>query len=263
MSKRKRSEASRDIMNKLTCPICVDYFSKPTYQCSKGHSICAGCYQNLSRLNPICPLCRIRYPPTPIRNFLLESMLETYPSSCKYAKDGCKETLNLSNRHDHEKSCPFDKEVNCPVFNFIANENTPPDMCKWRNSIDKLIEHFQSDHNLNPEENSQSSVTLNWGKTLNSDFMYRKKLVVIKEKYVLVTLSHLFEAYELGVMVLTLNKRCDVNVKIKSGEMFYKMVKPCFGMKSVVGDVCIFTLGTVELLVLEDKLELITKISID
>lgn len=163
MSKRKRSDTATDILTKLTCPVCIDYFTKPTYNCIKGHSICINCFQNLARTGPICPMCRSKYPANPTRNLTVENMLECFPTSCKFSAHGCKETLNLGNRLEHEKICPFDKEVSCPIFNFVVNHeiNSVPDMCTWRNSIDSLIEHLYTAHDLKIDGEPEKEVTLN------------------------------------------------------------------------------------------------------
>ena len=66
----------------MECVVCLSVNPGRVLQCSQGHLICQTCHSNLlSRgvkgKTVECPVCRVPYPPEPIRNLLAEQLAQT------------------------------------------------------------------------------------------------------------------------------------------------------------------------------------------
>jgi hypothetical protein len=59
-SKRKHGQLSETGLSILDCPICMDTFNGPIFQCKEGHTICKSCKSKLpqSAGRKKCPSCK-------------------------------------------------------------------------------------------------------------------------------------------------------------------------------------------------------------
>lgn len=114
----------------LQCPICIEYFTIPIYQCDSGHSICEHCAQKTTR----CPTCRASIG-RKLRNYHLEQQLLTLDYSCKYP--GCEERMKLAYRLDHEEQCSHNPNLSCLIQN-----------CRWIGHKAMLLGHLTSKHKI-------------------------------------------------------------------------------------------------------------------
>ena len=161
--KRKREEFEKDALELLTCPICFEYLSVPTYQCIKGHILCSPCFKSISsRSQFCCPQCRSNYDPESGINKFLDEMLSFFSCRCKYAEYGCNEDLNLGNRYTHELICSFNRWTHCPEGLFpITNRYFGANFCTWMGPIHDFIKHLQSKHGHKVHESNENKIYIN------------------------------------------------------------------------------------------------------
>ncbi|CAE6201964.1 unnamed protein product [Arabidopsis arenosa] len=112
---RKRTEdETRSAMldlDFLDCPICVEPFTIPIFQCDNGHLACASCCPKLSNKCPACTL-----PVGHNRCRAMESILESISVPCENAKFGCTKKVSYGKQSTHEKECTF-SPCFCPIQN--------------------------------------------------------------------------------------------------------------------------------------------------
>ena len=77
--KRNDLLITEQLASNLECPVCMDFFTPPIYQCVNGHSLCAYC----SDRNTTCPECRSSLS-NKVKNIALERMLENIEKNCRY-----------------------------------------------------------------------------------------------------------------------------------------------------------------------------------
>jgi len=116
--------------NYLQCPICLEYFTIPIYQCDSGHSICSLCASK----SPKCPTCRDNIG-RKLRNFHLEQQISSVDYRCRFP--GCSESMKLSERLSHEEKCKFNPNTQCLVQN-----------CRWTGHRDGLLQHLITKHRI-------------------------------------------------------------------------------------------------------------------
>lgn len=108
----------------LMCLVCWIY-----WQCENGHTACSSC---CTKLRNKCASCSL-----PIgynRCRAIEKVLESIKISCRNIKYGCKETISLSKKHEHEQSCTH-LPCLCPIPG-----------CGFVSSSKRLYQHFNSLH---------------------------------------------------------------------------------------------------------------------
>lgn len=115
----------------FNCIICHLMFRPPIFLCERGHSICGQC----RTLTATCSLCRENY--SSIRNFSLETCIETLNHSCKFAN--CKTVLPFNLIESHENNCKWN-EFKCPFKN-----------CKLRFPYEILKKHIETKHSKHVE----------------------------------------------------------------------------------------------------------------
>lgn len=114
----------------LQCPICMEYFSVPIYQCDSGHSICSRCALKISK----CPTCRAAIG-RKLRNYHLEQQLLTIDYKCRFP--GCEEVLKLAYRYSHEETCIHNPTMECIMQS-----------CKWSGHKSLLLTHLKNKHKI-------------------------------------------------------------------------------------------------------------------
>lgn len=108
MPKRNADEISALVRENLEeCPICMDRFTGPIWQCSNGHIICDDCYCRgcaLAVAGATCAECRVQMT-EPSRNRLAENLRDHLPFPCP--NEGCdKEFRSKDLRRHAEHECP-------------------------------------------------------------------------------------------------------------------------------------------------------------
>lgn len=125
--KRPRDDSLYSI---LECPICMEVFTPPVYQCTKGHLICNQCKR---QIRDTCPSCRARL--GDIRNLAIEKLMETIPTPCRYSDRGCTVEEVLPERQIHERNCEF-RPWTCPL----------PRRCEWQGYCEDVSSHLINHH---------------------------------------------------------------------------------------------------------------------
>ena len=153
--KRKREEFEKDAIELLTCPICFEYLSVPTYECRKGHILCQECYKSLLRATKICPQCRCSLETGVLENDFINQMLSCFSSECSYKRNGCNLELNFANRRTHEESCIYKfantrseiEAIRCPFYEEVCSDK----VCGRKLNKDNIISHFKESHSIGLE----------------------------------------------------------------------------------------------------------------
>ncbi|XP_066999535.2 nuclear pore complex protein DDB_G0274915 isoform X13 [Anabrus simplex] len=115
----------------LECPVCLDVVLPPVFQCETGHHACNSCWENLSSC-PLCKSCKSKLS----RNFVAEAIVELVKLPCRFRVDGCKDTVLLTKKLEHEKVCPHHK-FDCPVSD-----------CKDKQNYQTVSGHLSQEHGL-------------------------------------------------------------------------------------------------------------------
>lgn len=231
--KRSRYQEN-ELLEYLTCEICLEYFSIPIYECPKGHSLCKKCFHKIRHPLPSCPICRARYPLEPARNYLIEEFLEQVPCNCGY----CGTEVTLAAREKHEENCPLNRNLKCPFIELGRAS------CNWADDIFRLEEHLSRVHNLRTTHYGSRVLDVFWGKVLpDPGFINRDKLVKIDNTLIYLKLVKFTEHFELYVHPLFISGHSIVSV-ILGEEGFFQQVKHILGARSKVYKECLFLLSS-------------------
>lgn len=98
------------------CPVCFEVVLPPIMQCQVGHLVCASCRPKLS----CCPTCRGTL--GNIRNLAMEKVANNLMFPCKHKSTGCRMSLGLNEKAEHEEICEF-RPYSCPC---------PGASCSWQ-----------------------------------------------------------------------------------------------------------------------------------
>ncbi|XP_063914913.1 E3 ubiquitin-protein ligase Siah1-like [Zophobas morio] len=112
------------------CPVCFEIVLPPIMQCQVGHLVCASCRPKLS----CCPTCRGTL--GNIRNLAMEKVANNLMFPCKHKSTGCRMSLGLNEKAEHEEICEF-RPYSCPC---------PGASCSWQGQLDKVMVHLQHSH---------------------------------------------------------------------------------------------------------------------
>jgi hypothetical protein len=125
------------------CPVCFEIVLPPIMQCQVGHLVCASCRPKLS----CCPTCRgtlgkarisvrstqilirmyvLSFLTGNIRNLAMEKVANNLMFPCKHKSTGCRMSLGLNEKAEHEEICEF-RPYSCPC---------PGASCSWQVSPD-------------------------------------------------------------------------------------------------------------------------------
>ncbi len=131
-------DAPYDVLETVSCTVCMNVITPPVRQCTMGHLICTTCLKGLGCLNANeswfkCPTCRHNGPTT--RNLAVENIMANFKVPC--AHTGCTIRLPYSDLHSHSLTC---------------KRRYPPFQCP-RCGVPRDIEHMETClRNLNVEE---------------------------------------------------------------------------------------------------------------
>jgi E3 ubiquitin-protein ligase SIAH1 len=126
-----------ELMESLTCIVCMAAMQDSIFQCAEGHMVCESCKP---RLHNRCPTCRV--PMGNIRNRALERLAALMQLPCKYCDNGCKESMAIGTRKTHQESCEF-RPFHCPLSA----------SCNFTGGRLQLMEHLRQGHNVKRQTN--------------------------------------------------------------------------------------------------------------
>ncbi|CAH1153816.1 unnamed protein product [Phaedon cochleariae] len=133
-SSTSTSSANQQITDEIAalfeCPVCFEVVLPPIMQCQVGHLVCASCRPKLS----CCPTCRGTL--GNIRNLAMEKVASNLMFPCKHKSTGCRMSLGLNDKAEHEEICEF-RPYSCPC---------PGASCSWQGQLDKVMVHLQHAH---------------------------------------------------------------------------------------------------------------------
>ncbi|XP_017778654.1 PREDICTED: E3 ubiquitin-protein ligase SIAH1-like [Nicrophorus vespilloides] len=112
------------------CPVCFEIVLPPIMQCQVGHLVCASCRPKLS----CCPTCRGNL--GDIRNLAMEKVANNLMFPCKHKQTGCRMSLGLNEKAEHEEICEF-RPYTCPC---------PGASCSWQGQLEKVMVHLKHAH---------------------------------------------------------------------------------------------------------------------
>ncbi|XP_047325429.1 E3 ubiquitin-protein ligase SINA-like 10 [Impatiens glandulifera] len=142
----------------LDCPICLEPFTIPVYQCENGHAACSCCCRKLANK---CPSCS--WPIGYNRCRALEKVLESLKMSCPNKIYGCPEMPTYNKTLEHEKVC-IHGPCCCPVPS-----------CKFVGSSNSLVSHFRRKH-------SSSAKYFSFDSMFKITVELREEYLILQEK---------------------------------------------------------------------------------
>ena len=122
---------SKDVLDQLECPVCMEYMLPPITLCRSGHNICSSCKQNVQK----CPTCR--EPLSDTRNRALENLAVRVECPCPNKPHGCTLTFPIALIREHEGVCQFGP-FDCPL-NYRVN-------CNWTGRLTEIKGHVLHKH---------------------------------------------------------------------------------------------------------------------
>lgn len=204
----KRVVFERDLLEIMTCPICVNYFTSPILMCDQGHSICIDCFQRILVSAGRCPTCRAHYNVGVKRNYAAETMLAGLKVPCKYTAIGCCAKLEVATRNEHEHNCQFNTEVTCPMMELEHEGFDEVKECSWVGTFSSLLQHVSETHGLQTEV-YRSAAKLTFDEIDVSFFRpYLKFRLLFLQNvgiHVLVMLGNIMDALDIIVTALEFN----------------------------------------------------------
>ena len=123
---------SKDFLQELECPVCMEYMLPPITLCENGHSVCNTCRQKLHK----CPVCKGQF--MKIRNLILESLAGKVHYPCKFQEHGCQLTFQLEEITTHQQEC-LHGHYKCPFFMTQVG-------CTWDGPSAHIVTHIKTSH---------------------------------------------------------------------------------------------------------------------
>lgn len=123
-----RSALNQSLLSILLCPVCWEHIIPPIHQCVRGHLICLVCKIRLG----LCPTCRSSF--AAARNLAMEKVAYKILYPCKNDQAGCKESLKLMDKANHESNC-LHRIYSCILHN-----------CSWNGKHDLFLHHMTHAH---------------------------------------------------------------------------------------------------------------------
>ena len=124
-------DLSKDVLEQLQCPVCMEYMLPPITICGNGHNICSSCKQKIQT----CPTCR--EPLSDTRNRALETLALRVECPCANKPHGCTLNFPIALIHEHEDVCQFGP-FDCPL-NFRIK-------CNWTGPLTEIKGHVLHKH---------------------------------------------------------------------------------------------------------------------
>lgn len=199
--KRRRDSSAQTLLN-VTCKLCYNFLTIPTYQCSQDHFICISCYSYMSSPKS-CLLCS-HHNTHLTRSISIEQHLEHYYTSCKYSPEGCIMYDTLPTIQDHEQVCLFIPTVKCPVR---CTGFTP---CRWQGKLNSILDHVLNAHKVSIQAFNSDKAGISLDDTIHnfeSNSQHVVSMVLnIRSGYVYVEMNRLLYDYAILVVPLDMNR---------------------------------------------------------
>jgi len=128
-------DTSREILEELKCPVCLEYMTPPIPMCQNGHNICNSCRQKVNQ----CLTCRQQFSQS--RCLLLKNIIQKMKFRCQYSPEGCEFISTFQFIKSHEASYPH-RPFNCP-FSVVVAKN-----CCWKGHISRMGDHIWYMHEI-------------------------------------------------------------------------------------------------------------------
>jgi len=128
-------DTSREILEELKCPVCLEYMTPPIPMCQNGHNICNSCRQKVNQ----CLTCRQQFSQS--RCLLLKNIIQKMKFRCQYSPEGCEFISTFQFIKSHEASYPH-RPFNCP-FSVVVAKN-----CCWKGHISRMGDHIWYMHGI-------------------------------------------------------------------------------------------------------------------
>lgn len=122
---------SKDVLEQLECPVCMEYMLPPITLCGNGHNICSTCKEKLKN----CPTCR--QPLFQIRNRTLEKLAVRVECPCPNEPYGCTLTFPIALIREHQDVCEYSPLV-CPLRKLVN--------CNWKGHFEEVKHHVTQKH---------------------------------------------------------------------------------------------------------------------
>ncbi|GFG35084.1 hypothetical protein Cfor_05090 [Coptotermes formosanus] len=122
---------SKDVLEQLECPVCMEYMLPPITFCGNGHNICSNCKPKLQN----CPTCREGF--FQARNKALERLALKVECPCRNKQHGCTLTFPIALIREHHDVCKYNP-FECPLRSFFH--------CKWTGTFKEVKHHVTQKH---------------------------------------------------------------------------------------------------------------------
>ncbi|KAF5274732.1 hypothetical protein FQA39_LY07124 [Lamprigera yunnana] len=183
-------EASADICELFTCPLCRSIMVPPIMMCDLGHSICSCCFIKIDK----CSTCRNSI--GRLQNISGERFQSHFIFPCPNQDDGCDFRSTAIKVRKHEVYCDFSL-TKC-VLNMYD--------CVWNGTRSKMLHHSLQVHSSNTAVAPKQ--TFLWT-TPATNSIARILLTDFGKQFVLGCCFNDFENVELFVMYLGTSKDAD------------------------------------------------------
>jgi E3 ubiquitin-protein ligase SIAH1 len=124
-------DLSKDVLEQLECPVCMEYMLTPITLCGNGHNICSSCKKDIQK----CPICRELLLDT--RNNELEKLALPVECPCPNKPHGYTLTFPIALIREHEDVCQFGP-FDCPLNYHIK--------CNWTGPLTEIKGHVLHKH---------------------------------------------------------------------------------------------------------------------
>jgi len=148
-------DLSKDVLEQLECPVCMEYMLPPITLCGNGHNICSSCKQKIKN----CPTCR--EPFFQIRNRTLEKLAVRVECPCPNKPHGCTLTFPIALIREHQDVCEYNP-LECPLRKLVH--------CRWKGTFEEVKHHVTQKHRN--WVTNMTGMTDNLIKTFNKNKVY-------------------------------------------------------------------------------------------
>jgi hypothetical protein len=204
--KRRRSPSNSTLLN-LSCQLCYDLLTTPSYSCICNHTFCSACL-SFPLLSPqICLLC----PHKLTRNTSIEKTISTFTAYCKYSSNGCSIYGPLPMVQDHEKECSYQPNIKCPA----RCEGFRP--CIWEGWLDTLLDHLQRDHGITEEIHASDKAGIKYGNLEKFEYhsqAFEGRVIRLRSGCVYVEMNRLMYDYVILIVGVENRRFTEVSVGV-------------------------------------------------
>jgi len=124
-------DLSKNELEQLECPVCMQYMLPLIMLCCSRHNICSSCKQKLQN----CPNCRNPFFQT--RNKALEKLALRVEYPCPSNPHGCTIAFPIALIREHQDVCEYIPAV-CPLRKVVH--------CRWKGLFEEIKYHVTQKH---------------------------------------------------------------------------------------------------------------------